>query len=117
MLKRLSLIISLFGTQVFADPAVVRDVTYTKSGALWTFNVTLSHDDTGWDDYANAWRISTPDGTVIGTRKLAHPHVNEQPFTRSLSGVKVPDGVRELRFEASESVGGWTSESYMLKLR
>ena len=117
MLKKLFLTLSMLGTTAMADAPVIRDVTYTKSGNLWTFNVTLSHGDTGWDDYANAWRIATPDGTVIGTRELAHPHVEEQPFTRSLSGVQIPEGTRELVFQASDSVGGWTSEDFKLKLR
>ena len=60
------------------------------------FNVTLRHDDEGWKHYANRWTVLTPDGKVLGTRVLYHPHVNEQPFTRSLSGVKIPDGITEV---------------------
>ena len=37
--------------------------------------------------------VCTPDGKVLGYRKLHHPHENEQPFTRSLSGVEIPDEV------------------------
>jgi hypothetical protein len=58
-----------------------------------TFNVTVRHDDKGWDHYANQWEILTPDRKLIAKRVLYHPHVNEQPFTRSLSGVKIPPGI------------------------
>jgi len=97
----------LCAAPVFADAPQVRHVTVQKSGGLWTFNVTVLHGDTGWDDYADGWRVVAMDGTVLGTRKLAHPHVNEQPFTRSLSGVEIPDGVTQVRIQVSDSVGGW----------
>ena len=44
------------------------------------------HPDTGWDDYADGWRVLDMDGNELGMRVLHHPHVDEQPFTRSLSG-------------------------------
>ena len=43
--------------------------------------VTVQHADTGWDHYADAWEVLAPDGTVLGTRTLLHPHTDEQPFT------------------------------------
>ncbi|MEM6676367.1 MAG: hypothetical protein AAF675_00690 [Pseudomonadota bacterium] len=78
-----------------------------RNGATWTFTVTVEHADTGWDHYADAWRVVGPDGTVFGTRVLAHPHVNEQPFTRSLSGVSIPTSVERVRIEGHDSVHGW----------
>ena len=44
---------------------------------------------------------------MLGTRELAHPHVTEQPFTRSLGGVTIPDGVERVRVRAHDSVEGW----------
>ncbi len=69
-----------------ADPAVVEGAIARAVGAEWTVDVTLSHGDTGWDDYADGWRIEDASGAVLGTRELLHPHVTEQPFTRSLVG-------------------------------
>ncbi|MBM7066271.1 hypothetical protein [Actibacterium sp. 188UL27-1] len=92
-----------------ADPAVIEKVEAQRSGSDWSFSVTLSHGDTGWDDYADGWRVMAPDGTVLGTRVLAHPHVNEQPFTRSLSGIAIPDGLTEVMIEARTLPDGWTS--------
>ncbi len=100
-----------------ADPAVIEAVTARETGAGWRFDVTLSHGDTGWDDYADGWRVVAADGTVLGTRKLLHPHEQEQPFTRSLSGVAIPDGVTEVFVEARTSVEGWNELRYPVELR
>ncbi len=91
----------------FADQAVIEGATAAGTGTTWTFEVTLSHGDTGWDDYADGWRIVTEDGTELGTRVLLHPHVDEQPFTRSLSGVTIPDGVATVYIEARTTRDGW----------
>ncbi len=73
----------------------------------WRFDVTLHHADEGWDHYADLWQIETPDGQVLGERVLAHPHVNEQPFTRSLSGVRIPDTLDQVIVRARDSVHGY----------
>ena len=70
----------------------------------YRFDVTVAHGDEGWDHYADAWDVVAPDGTVLGTRVLHHPHENEQPFTRSLGGVAVPEGVSEVILRAKDSV-------------
>ncbi|MEO0427314.1 MAG: hypothetical protein AAF160_07670 [Pseudomonadota bacterium] len=99
-----------------AGPADVVGAEATAQGDTWRFSATVAHGDTGWDHYADAWRVVGPDGTVYGTRELAHPHVNEQPFTRSLSGVRIPDDVDEVRVEARDSVHGWGGKSVTVKL-
>jgi len=92
----------------FAGEADVLSVELEET-APNTFTVTaeVEHADDGWDHYANAWQVLLPDGTVLATRELAHPHMNEQPFIRSLSGVKVPDGVEELTVRAGDLVHGF----------
>ncbi|MEO0360324.1 MAG: hypothetical protein AAF322_04410 [Pseudomonadota bacterium] len=91
-------------------PAGEADVVAAEArqvGATWTFTVTVRHDDEGWSHYADAWRVVAPDGTVLGERKLLHPHETEQPFTRSLSGVSIPDDVDVVTIEAHDNVHGW----------
>ncbi|MEP3277015.1 MAG: hypothetical protein ABJN26_02475 [Stappiaceae bacterium] len=96
----------------------VVDATARKSGGnTWTFSATLLHDDTGWDHYADRWDVVGPDGTVFGSRTLAHPHENEQPFTRSLSGVSIPEGVTEVRIIANDSVHGTGGKEFVLQLQ
>ncbi|GLQ35435.1 hypothetical protein GCM10007939_17180 [Amylibacter marinus] len=82
----------LFAAPSFASPPEVVDATASKSGSGWSFSVTLAHPDTGWDHYADGWGVYSPDGTELGYRTLHHPHVEEQPFTRSLGGVSIPEG-------------------------
>ena len=82
MIFRTSLFIAaLITTHAHADPATIEDVTARASGNSWTFSVTLRHGDTGWDDYADGWRVVHPDGTILGTRTLYHPHVDEDHAT------------------------------------
>ena len=75
-----------------------------ESHQTYFFSVTVLHNDTGWKHYADRWDILGKDGTVFGTRVLYHPHVNEQPFTRSLSGVKIPDPVKTVLVRGHDSV-------------
>jgi hypothetical protein len=107
----------LLCSPAFADAPTIENVNMRKSGGTWSFDVTLSHGDTGWDDYANGWRVLDKDGNELGVRKLAHPHVNEQPFTRSLSGVRIPEGITEVGIQASDSIGGWSSAVKTIRLR
>ncbi len=119
MIKFIAKIFVVLGapTFAFADSPVVNNVNVTKSGDAWNFDVTLSHKDTGWDDYADAWRILDSDGNELGVRQLAHPHVEEQPLTRSLSGIRVPDGVTEVSVQTRDTIGGWSSAMTKIKLR
>ncbi|KIT17797.1 hypothetical protein [Jannaschia aquimarina] len=97
----------LLSAPAFADSPVVEAVEATRQGDAWRFDVTVSHPDTGWDHYADGWRVEAEDGTELGMRVLHHPHVEEQPFTRSLSGVAIPDGTARVVVRARDSVHGW----------
>lgn len=91
--------------------------TAKNSGGTWRFDVTVRHGDTGWDHYADAWRVVGPNGEIFGTRTLHHPHVNEQPFTRSLSGVKIPSTVSSVTIESRDSVHGWGGATVTVPLK
>ena len=106
-----------FATAVAAEPPDIRAVQAELRGAAWQFSVTLSHPDTGWDHYADGWRVELEDGTILGIRDLLHPHVNEQPFTRSLSGIIVPDGNVRVYVRARCNVDGWSPARFELSLR
>ena len=90
-----------------ADPAVIVEAQARPSGDGWTVSVTLRHGDTGWDDYADGWRVVTAAGAVLGTRELLHPHVDEQPFTRSRHFASLPADV-PLFVESSTTRTGWS---------
>ncbi|MTH97226.1 hypothetical protein E1297_14635 [Roseibium sp. RKSG952] len=87
-----------------------------KSDSKWSFSVTIRHADEGWDHYADLWQVVAPDGTVLGERVLLHPHVDEQPFTRSLNGVEIPDGVTEVVIRARDNVHGFSSQEFPVDL-
>ena len=106
----------LSATAARADHPVVEGAEARGGGGGYTVSVTLSHPDTGWDHYADGWRVVLEDGTVLGTRELLHPHVTEQPFTRSLSSVSVPDGVDTVFIEARCNTHGWGDARYKLSL-
>lgn len=74
----------------------------------WTVRVGLAHADSGWEHYADIWRVVDAEGKVLGERVLLHPHENEQPFVRQTSGVKIPVDTQTVYIEAHDSVHGWT---------
>jgi hypothetical protein len=89
----------------------------------WTFSVTVSHPDTGWEDYADGWDVVLQDGTVLKpdpdspfTRLLLHPHVDEQPFTRSQSRILIPDGERYVVVRAHDLVDGFGGQAVVVDL-
>jgi len=82
----------------------------------WSASVTLKHADSGWDHYADDWRIVDSKGNVLGNRVLYHPHVDEQPFTRSLSGMTFPAGITTVFVEAHDKVHGWSPDRLQIDL-
>lgn len=90
-----------------AGEADVLAVEAAQDGAgTWRFEVTVKHADEGWEHYADKWEVLAPNGTVLGTRVLLHPHETEQPFTRALGGVAVPEGIERVTLRAHDSVHG-----------
>ena len=89
----------------------------------WRFSVTVQHPDTGWEDYADGWDVVLFDGTVIKpnaseafTRTLWHPHVDEQPFTRSQSGIRIPSDITEVTVRAHDKRDGFGGREMTVKL-
>ena len=102
-----------------ADKLDAAREAYAEKGIrahTYRFDVTVEHADTGWEHYADGWEVVAPDGTVLGTRTLLHPHVDEQPFTRSLSGVAIPDGNTEVTIRAHDSVDGLGGKEVRVEL-
>ena len=79
---------------------------------------TVRHDDDGWDHYADAWQIVDPDSDeVLAERILMHPHVEEQPFTRSLRNVELPDDLERFAVRARCSVHAFGGREITVDLR
>lgn len=93
-------------TAALAGKADVLEADVSCEGGACRFSVTVEHADEGWDHYADKWEILDTEGNVLGVRELAHPHVNEQPFTRSLGNVEIPEGIDNVIIRAHDSVHG-----------
>lgn len=109
-MKLLSFLSSLFiltGIAFSGEADVIAVDVIPMGNNTYTFNVTVQHADEGWDHYADKWDIVTLDDRVLATRILHHPHVDEQPFTRSLSGVKIPKEIKNVNVRAHDSVHGY----------
>ncbi|MCB1802030.1 MAG: hypothetical protein KDI82_10125 [Gammaproteobacteria bacterium] len=108
LIRRLALgLLCAIAVPAMAGQADVLKVEIRNAGSgSYDIDVTVRHADTGWDHYANRWEVIGPDGRVLATRVLYHPHVNEQPFTRSLSGVKIPGEFTWVRVRAHDLVHG-----------
>lgn len=111
------IILLFFVSPAFGEEADVIDVQVIKSGVrTYKFDVTISHKDTGWDHYANKWDILDDKKEILGTRILHHPHVDEQPFTRSLSGVEIPKNIKIVTIRAHDSVHEYGGKVVSVKL-
>ena len=112
----LGLWVALSGS-VAAGEADVVAVEFTRNDTgVYRFSVSVLHDDEGWRHYADRWEVVTPQNEVIATRVLAHPHENEQPFTRSLSGVNIPAGMKQVRVRAHCSEHAFGGKEAMVEL-
>ncbi len=101
----------LIAFSAVAGEADVVNVRIAKERAgTYRFDVTVRHADAGWEHYADKWDIVAPGDKILGTRVLLHPHELEQPFTRSLSGVRVPRGVSRVTVRAHDKVHGYGGE-------
>ncbi|MCL3881545.1 hypothetical protein [Marivita sp. GX14005] len=107
-MRRFISITLLSASPLLADPPVIEAASHDGGRVA----VTLSHPDTGWDHYADGWRIETAQGEAIATRELLHPHVEEQPFTRSLFAADLPEEALFIR--AKCSVDGWNEDTVPL---
>ncbi len=116
-IKLVALLLLLSSQILYAGKADVVKVDVQRTGPdTFRFDVTVLHQDEGWDHYADQWDVVAPDGTVFATRTLYHPHENEQPFTRSLSGVKIPATIDRVTIRAHDSVHEYGGQVVTVKL-
>ncbi|MCB1773812.1 MAG: hypothetical protein KDI88_09365 [Gammaproteobacteria bacterium] len=104
----LAILLALTAAPASAGKADVLTATIEpgSDGRRFTISVTLRHADSGWDHYANRWEVVGPDGRVLATRTLYHPHVDEQPFTRSLGDIDIPMPITWVKIRGHDLVHG-----------
>ncbi len=110
------MLVFLFAAQAQAGKPEVVDAKARVVGGGYGFSVTVRHADEGWKHYADRWEIIGPENRVLGVRVLLHPHVNEQPFTRSLSGVTIPPDVKAVTIRVHDLKHGYGKKGFTLAL-
>lgn len=95
------------GTATEQFPDVVEAVVSRDSEGTYSFDVTMTSPYDTVDRYADGWRILDPAGAVLGEMTLDHDHASEQPFTRTQTGVEIPDGVTEVNVEGRDILSGY----------
>ncbi len=92
-----------------ANEPIIKYVDASKKSFFGkrTFFVSVLHADSGWEHYADGFEVLSVSGEIIAKRVLAHPHVDEQPVTRDLRGVSIPDGVTQIDVRAHDIVHGY----------
>ncbi len=101
-------------SRLAAGCANVIGVVVTAGSDGFRFDVTVRSADTGPDKYADLWEVRDESGAVLGTRELLHHHATEQPFTRSLDGVVIPETVQHVTVAARDSVEGFCGDTLTL---
>jgi len=102
-------------TAIAGEADVLDAKVHALGNGQYRIDVTVEHSDDGWDHYANRWDVLGPDAQLLGERILAHPHDNEQPFTRSLR-ISIPDDISVITIRANDSVHGLGGATIKLKI-
>ncbi len=108
---------ALVTVAAIAGEADVVDVKVRRAApGVYDFDVTVKSADKGWNYYADAFEVLSPDGTMLGRRVLLHPHETEQPFTRELYGVRIPAGIERVTVRARHKPKGYDGKTFSVKL-
>jgi len=82
----------------------------------WCFDAQVRHNDQSWKHYADAWQVTDLEGNVLGKRVLAHPHDNEQPFTRRLCNIEIAEALQKVIVSSKCNVHGFGGETVIVDL-
>lgn len=88
-------------------PDVLAAKVTVVAADTFNFDITLSSPYDTPQRYADAFRVKTRDGRILGERVLWHDHQNEQPFTRDLHGVSIAPGIAVVVVEGRDKQYGW----------
>jgi hypothetical protein len=88
-------------------PDVIAVKVKVAAPGVFDFDVTVSSPYDTPARYADGFRVSNTEGKVLGERKLLHDHQTEQPFTRDLYSVKIPDGIAKVVVQARDQKYGY----------
>ena len=106
--------------QANEDVARIADVEIKRDSpnqpGIYHIRVTIEHEDTGWDDYVEAWEIFGPDGTVLGVRPFFEPELERQKTVSALAGVVIPEDVKTVTIRARKFPGGLEGDPFEIQI-
>ncbi len=88
-------------------PDIVEVEVTEQDDGVASLDVTVSSPYDTSQRYADGWRVLDQDGEVLGEHMLTHDHAGEQPFTRTQTGVEIPEGTTELTVEGRDQQHGY----------
>ena len=97
-------------------PDVVSVKVGVAASGVFNFDVTISSPYDTPSRYADGFRVSTIEGKLLGERKLMHDHQDEQPFTRDLYSVKIPEGIKKVVVQARDQKYGYGGKTVEVML-
>jgi len=97
-------------------PAVRAAELRRDGGGTWSLDVTISSEYDSAERYADGWRVLTPEGDVLGEHELTHDHADEQPFTRTQTGLEIPDSVSTVTIEGHDIDNGYGGMTLAIEL-
>ncbi len=100
---------------------VIKAEARQAPNGTWVISTTIDHNDErlpdGTEHYADRWEVVDPrNGEVLAVRRLLHSHMYEMPFTRSLSGVVIPEGLDRAHIRAACTHHGFAGRQVLLPL-
>lgn len=81
---------------------------------VFDVRATILSNDTGGDNYADAFEVLAPDGSVLGRLQLGP--AKEQPFTAVLADLKVPPGIERVTVRAHHKRVGYNGQTVTVRL-
>jgi len=83
---------------------------------IFHISVTIEHQDTGWDDYIEAWELVGADGKVFASRPFFEPTLETQQTVTALSGVIIPQDVKTVLVRARNYPNGVEGEPFEIEV-
>ena len=99
-----------------ADVLAVAVERHAGTEDMFDVRVTILSNDTGDNYYADAFEVLAPDGRLLGRLDFAHPHADEQPFTRALENLRVPLGIDRVTVRARHKPRGYDGQTVTVRL-
>lgn len=106
--------------QASDEPAKIADVQVKRDSAdqsgIYHFEVTIEHEDKGWDDYLEAWEVFGPDGRILASRPFFKPQPEKSKSVTALTGVIVPEDIETVTIRARTYPVGLEGEPFEVKI-